>query len=116
LNKSYHLKYGSLLDKHEVKKMLEVRWDICSTEHDSSYFGVYYKYSGLYADNLTITDNHISTPFQEWLYENNKDFITLISISISKGRNKDKLSKYKYLKNIFNKEMFSVISDNCFET
>ncbi|CAI1191080.1 Uncharacterised protein [Serratia fonticola] len=80
MKKSYYLKYGSDKTKRRVKGTARKKWDIICAEHDSSYFGVYFNYSGLYADKLTITDNYIASP-KEWLHENNKEFTSLINVS-----------------------------------
>ena len=115
MKKSYFLKYGCNLCKQEIKEILENKWEFDCTEHDSAYFGVYFKYSGLYADTLLIKDNNVSTPYHEWLDEDNKHFCTIVEVSITSGRNKDKLSKYKFLKSAFNSEVFSLISDKFLE-
>lgn len=115
MKKLYFLKYGSDKSKEEISELLDNKWDITCSEHDSSYFGVYFSYSGLYADKLTITDNYI--PFSdEWLDEENKGFKSLIKASFINGRNADKISRYKFLKSIFNQsDIFSIISDECLE-
>ncbi|MBN5368583.1 hypothetical protein JY531_13655 [Serratia marcescens] len=109
------LKYGSVISKEEVSKLLDDKWDITCSEHDSSYFGVYFAYAGLYADKLTITDNY--TPHSnEWLEEDNKEFSTIIKVSFTNGKNPEKLSRYKFLKNTFNQlDGLSIISDECIE-
>lgn len=111
----YFLKYGSDKSREEVFKLLERKWDISCSEHDSSYFGLYFSYTGLYADKLTITDNYIRLA-NEWLDEKNKEFNTLVKVSITNGKNSDKLSKYKFLKSALNQmDILSIISDECFE-
>lgn len=115
MKKSYYLKYGSDKTKEELKELLEKKWDIICAEHDSSYFGVYFNHSGLYADKLTITDNYIVSS-REWLHEGNKEFTSLINVSIFNGRNTEKLSQYKFIKNVFVQlNVDSVISDECIE-
>ena len=117
MKKLYFLKYGSTLEKQKIKVMLE-KWDFDFIEHESMYFGVYFKYSGLHADSLTVKDNKVSTPYyedDEWLDKDNMHFCTLVDVSILDGKNKDKLSKYKFLKNVFNSGEFSLISDKCLE-
>ncbi|HAT4912483.1 TPA: hypothetical protein JHJ70_000408 [Serratia marcescens] len=113
MKKLYFLKYGSVISKEEVSKLLDDKWDITCSEHDSSYFGVYFAYAGLYADKLTITDNY--TPHSnEWLEEDNKEFSTIIKVSFTNGKNPEKLSRYKFLKNAFNQfDGLSIISDEC---
>ncbi|MBC3211311.1 hypothetical protein [Serratia fonticola] len=115
MKKSYYLKYGIDKTKEELKELLEKKWDIICAEHDSSYFGVYFNYSGLYADKLTITDNYIASS-KEWLHEENKEFTSLINVSIFNGKNTEKLSRYKFIKNVFVQlNVSSVITDKCVE-
>jgi hypothetical protein len=112
--KSYFLKYGSLLNKLEIKETLELKINISFTLHESYYAGEYFDYYGLYADRLTIMDNYIPT-FQDWHNEENKQFPTIIDIYFTEGKNKDKLKKCKYIRNIFNQNIFSLISEECLE-
>lgn len=115
MKKFYFLKYGSNKSKKEISELLNNKWDITCSEHDSFYFGVYFSYCGLYADRLTITDNYIPLS-DEWLDEENKEFCTLIKVSFINGKNSDKLSKYKFLKNVLNQvDILSMISDKYFE-
>lgn len=115
MKKLYFLKYGSDKSKEEISELLDNKWDITCSEHDSSYFGVYFSYSGLYADKLTITDNYILAS-DEWLDEENKHFNTLVKVSFINGKNADKLSRYKFLKSSFKQmDILSLISDECLE-
>ncbi|CAI0914998.1 hypothetical protein [Serratia entomophila] len=115
MKKLYFLKYGSATSKKEVSKLLDDKWDITCSEHDSSYFGVYFAYTGLYADKLIITDNYISHS-NEWLEEDDKEFSTIIKVSFTNGKNPEKLSRYKFLKNAFNKlDGIFIICDECIE-
>jgi hypothetical protein len=113
--KSYFLKYGTSRSKREIKEMLDSLFDFSFKEHDSLYFGEYYKYSGVHADTITIKNNNVSSPYDEWLDETNKQFCTLIDISITEGKNKDKLSKYKSIKRILTQYPLFLINDECFE-
>ncbi|WP_261784986.1 hypothetical protein [Escherichia fergusonii] len=62
-----------------------------------------------------ITDNYIPI-IDEWLDEENKKFITLIKVSIVNGKNADKLSRYKTMKNILNDfDKLFLISEECIE-
>lgn len=115
MKKSYFLKYGSEITKEEISKLLDDKWDITCSEYDSCYFGLYFSYSGLYADKLMITDNYIPIS-DEWLDEENKKFKTLIKVSFINGKNADKLSRYKSMKNIFNHfDKLFLISEECIE-
>ncbi|BED96169.1 hypothetical protein Ef18B233LT_19110 [Escherichia fergusonii] len=115
MKKSYFLKYGGEITKEEINKLLDDKWDVSCSEYDSSYFGVYYSYSGIYADKLMITDNYIPI-IDEWLDEENKKFKTLIKVSIVNGKNADKLSRYKTMKNILNDfDKLFLISEECIE-
>ena len=57
-----------------------------------------FRYLGLHADSLIVKENNVSTPYQECLAEDNRHLCTIIEVSVTDGRNKDKLSKYKFLK------------------
>ncbi|CAI1540685.1 hypothetical protein [Serratia fonticola] len=115
MKKSYYLKYGSDKTKEELKELLEKKWGIICAKHDSSYFGVYFNYSGLYADKLTITGNYIASS-KEWLHEESKGVTSLINVSIFNGENTEKLSRYKLIKKFFVQlNVDSVIIDKCIE-
>lgn len=115
MKKSYFLRYGSNVAKKEIKELFESKWDIYFSENDSLYFGVYFVYSGLHADKISITDNYISSS-QEWLDERHSEYATLISASFVNGRNSDKLSRYKFVKHVIRQfGIASVLSDECVE-
>lgn len=61
MKKSYFLKYGSNVSKEGIKSLRDIKWDTLCSESDSLYFGVYFIYSGLHADKLTIAENYISS-------------------------------------------------------
>ncbi|HHT5754028.1 TPA: hypothetical protein ACSZAG_11225 [Listeria monocytogenes] len=98
--KTYYLEYGSNYSKEEIRSFLDTRWDIVCTENDSSYFGVYFRYRGMHADELKITDNYLHS--NEWLNEEHKQYETIIKMAFIEGRNADKLSRYKFMKNVMN--------------
>ncbi|MBC1742155.1 hypothetical protein HCA06_03595 [Listeria welshimeri] len=100
MKKTYYLEYGSSFSKEEIHSLLAENWDIVCSENDSLYFGVYFRYSGLHADKLTIKDNFLYS--NEWLNEGNKQFATIINMAFTNGRNADKLSRYKFMKNVMN--------------
>ncbi|OCG15081.1 hypothetical protein A9G28_08730 [Gilliamella sp. Fer1-1] len=115
MKKSYFVTYGSDKSKEEISEFLHSQLDITCCEHDSFYFGVYFSYSGTYADKLTIKDNYISLS-NEWLNEEYKQFNTLIEASFINGKNVDKLDKYNTLKKQFNQfSVLLIISDKCIE-
>ncbi|GKW08888.1 hypothetical protein [Pectobacterium carotovorum] len=104
MRKFYYLTYGSFESKESVKQLLDSIWDISCDEHDSDYLGIYYFYSGIFADKLTIKDNI--------QHEKNDNFPTLIEISFINGKNTDKLSRYKFIKNVFSElKIASLIND-----
>ncbi|MBC1481827.1 hypothetical protein HCJ52_01175 [Listeria sp. FSL L7-1485] len=115
MRKSYFSEYGTKLSKEQIKNIFEDKWDIICSEHDSLFFGVYFLYKGLYADKLTITDNYVASS-QEWLYAENKQFNTLVEVAFTNGRNADKLSRYKFMKNVINQmDEVVLIEENCIE-
>lgn len=97
MKKSYFLLYGSSLLAKTLMASMEKRFSIEFELHDSSYVGEYYKYSGLYADKMTIELNKAG-PNEFYKEEAYMEFPTLIYISITSGRNRDKKSKLRYLK------------------
>lgn len=97
---SFFLTYVSSLQIFDVKEVLSDKWDLELIEHDSSFFGVYFRYRGLYADNLTIKNNRLDE--NSWLMEDYVKYKTIIEVSFTEGRKKDKISKSKYMKIIMN--------------
>ncbi len=73
MKKSYFLYYGSHRSKDEIKSLLTKYWDIVCISHENYYSGLYYLYSGFYADKLTVKDNQLSGT-GDWLDEDNKQF------------------------------------------
>lgn len=98
MKKSFFLRFGSPLDVKKVCSHLQDRLDLTFVQHNSSYFGEYSKYSGLYADSLIVGPNFVVCS-GDWREPNQKQFITIVEVSITSGKNSDKLSKCKYLKN-----------------
>ncbi len=54
----------------------------------------------MHADELKITDNYLYS--NEWLNEEHKQYETIINMAFIEGRNADKLSRYKFMKNVMN--------------
>lgn len=100
MKKNYFILYGTILPVTDILDYTEKRLDVKFDLHESSYLGEYYKYSGLYADSITIERNQIELK-GEFKEETAKDFPVLVYISIAAGKNKDKLSKFKYIKKCF---------------
>lgn len=116
MKKSYYLKYGTDREKGEVRSLFAKKWDIEFSENESDYFGIYFLYEGLYADRLSIMDNFISSHHQ-WLEEEYKDFKSLVKVAIVSGRNADKLSRLKFMKNVISQiGGMHLISEECVET
>lgn len=109
MKRSYFLRYGSLKNKEEIKALLEQYWHITCLEHDSYYFGLYYSYSGYYADKLTIKD-------KESEFSPSAEYRSLIDISFTQGENGEKQNRYEFIKNAFSqRDIALVISDKCIE-
>lgn len=113
MKKSYYLKYGTELNKDEVRNKLAARLDLSFVEHESEFFGIYFSYNGVYADSLKIFDN-FNENSKDWLDENMLN--TIIKLSFSKGKNSEKLSRYKYVKEVIGGiNGFSLIEDKVLE-
>jgi hypothetical protein len=99
MRKNYYFTFGSQLgDLEAVKEYLNERLELEFEARESSYLGEYYKYSGKSADRISIEKNFNQNE-NEWREENFMQFPVLIYVSISDGKNSDKESKSKYLKN-----------------
>ena len=96
MRKSYYLVFGSKRPVEELEKAIGKALDIEFVPHASDYLGQYVKYSGLYADRLSIEQNQIGA--EEWKRGQFKDYPTLIFVQNTSGRNADKLSKNNHLK------------------
>ncbi|MCW3464379.1 hypothetical protein [Chitinophaga nivalis] len=97
MRKNYYYTFGSTAtDLQIIVDLLQDKLDLLFEPHESSYFGNYYKYSGLYADSIIIKSN-FNTAENDWTDEGLKEYTTLIDVSNIHGRNADKLSKSTYL-------------------
>ncbi|WP_338846790.1 hypothetical protein V8J88_23900 [Massilia sp. W12] len=97
MKKSYHCKYGANITTDEVIKIFQKLFDMEFELHESSYVGMYFKYTGLFADKVTINPKESASPdcLDDKDYEK---YSCLIFIDNNSGKNADKLSKTKYLK------------------
>lgn len=102
MRKNYFLLFGTCVPPATLVDILVKRLDVEFQHHESSYLGDYYKYSGLYADKLTIEKNKpdVLGDFKE---EKFREFPTLVFLSITSGKNRDKLSKVKFIKDCLSK-------------
>ncbi|RSZ56967.1 hypothetical protein HF313_05100 [Massilia atriviolacea] len=96
MKKSFYSTFGTSQDGAELAATLARLLDVELVLHESSYLGEYFKYSGLFADKLTIENNH--DPSGEPRYAQFKEHPTLIFLSNENGKNAEKLSKHAYLK------------------
>ena len=99
MNEDFNLEYGVKSgDLNLIRQEVSKIFDIDFVERHSDYLGRYYKYEGLFADRLTIIEGkYLSTDTREHNHE------IIIRVNISSGKKKDKISKYKYLKEGFRK-------------
>lgn len=95
MRKSYFLTYGSTLTKKEVVNIFENNFFFKFVEKDSLYFGAYFKYIGLYCDQIKIFENIM--PNSD-LYIEDSDIKTALSFSFIEGKNSEKKSKYTFIK------------------
>jgi hypothetical protein len=100
MKKSYYCIFGTNHSIAELVGILVKNFDMEFVEHESSYFGNYLLYSGLFADKLTIRDNSESTASED---SKNRfgDYAVIINLSNNNGKNSDKLSRTNYLKKQF---------------
>lgn len=96
MKKSFYLSFASPNSLDEVRKYFYDKFDIEFNEHESSYVGEYLKYSGMYADVIKLLPNVM--PTGDHLDRENGNIETIIEMSFVSGKNADKLSKYKYMK------------------
>lgn len=114
MKKSFYLVYSSKLKMEKVLQTLDLTLDMSFTARESSYFGNYYKYEGLYCDSCKIFVNKL--PTGDLILEQNDSSDIILKICIDEGKNKDKLSKFKFLKHYFQKdENFTFESENILE-
>ena len=97
IRKFYYYTFGSAQTQEELAAALGKLLDINFVPHDSYYHGPYLLYEGPLADHLSIEDNHTKW-LGDWKAEDFKQCPRLICVSVTEGRNVDKLAKSNYLK------------------
>lgn len=106
---NFYLNYG-IKENKDIDDVLEILIDLLDVEaekRESDYFGEYYKCKGISFDSLKIYKNN------EELIQFPNNYITIINLSISIGKNKDKESKYSFIKKAFEKiNEFEIFKDN----
>jgi len=112
MRKDYYLSYA-IVDsiQNEIIDYLRAKYDFDFIERDSSFLGVYYLYEGIFADKMTIKVDPTLSEDNSATSEKLR-----LNITIDSGKNRDKESKYKYLKKLFDKdENFTFISEEVLE-
>lgn len=103
MKKSYYYLFGTLIDDiKSVSDILYQKLDLEFKVHESDYIGEYMKYSGLYADKISIEKNFNKID-NSWKEKEFKLYPTLIYVGNYLGKNADKLTKVQYLKKCFEK-------------
>lgn len=98
MKKNCYILFGSKTkEPKDLVQFFYEKLDLDFKERDSLYLGTYYKYEGIYADRITIELNLIDEDYKEYTH---KEYKTLIYISYVKGKNADRLSRSKHLKNV----------------
>jgi hypothetical protein len=100
MKKNFYNLFGSRRSIEDVAALIHQRLDLDFVRHESSYVGEYFKYAGLYSDKITIERNR-NDVMNEWKTVQFKDYPTLIYVSNTVGKNADKLSKTKYVREQF---------------
>ncbi len=110
---NFYLNYGVKGNKN-IDEVLTIIIDLLDNvkaeKRESDYYGEYYKCFGMAFDTLKIYKNN------EELIQFPDEHIIVITLSISTGRNKDRKSKYKFVKKAFEKNNeFEIFKDNIVE-
>lgn len=114
MKKSFYLVYSSKIKVEKVLQILDLTLDMSFTARESFYFGSYYKYEGLYCDSLKVFINKL--PTGDLLLEQNDGSDIILKLCIDEGKNKDKLSKFKFLKYYFkNNKNFTFEAEDILE-
>ena len=96
MQKKYYILFGSKARNiDDIAKEFTQRIDIEFQNRTSFYKGDYLIYSGLYADILTIEKNFISDDWKECTF---KGYQTLIYLSFTKGKTKDRKNRANHIK------------------
>ncbi|GAL87794.1 hypothetical protein D781_4026 [Sporocytophaga myxococcoides] len=94
--KEYFLLFASKKTSvDELAFSIYKKLDLEFTQKESLYVGIYNCYSGLYADKLTVEYNYVNN---EWKFDKYQDYSIIIKLANFTGKNKDKESKTKHLK------------------
>ena len=92
MNKIFFLKYISSLEISKVVKILEEEFALSFEEHDSDYFGIYFKYTGELCDKIMIKNN-IDQDGES--HCDNATINSIVEFSFITGKNKDKEKNLK---------------------
>lgn len=95
MKKIFFLKYISSLEISKVIKILEEEFSLSFEEHDSDYFGIYFKYTGELCDKIMIRNN-IDQDGES--HCDNATINSIVEFSFITGKNKDKEKKYQFIK------------------
>ncbi|MEQ1345538.1 hypothetical protein [Acinetobacter seifertii] len=95
MKKSFFLAYTTNLNKIDLVRIFEKKFDISFIEHSSDYLGNYYSYEGLLCDNFKILQNKL--PDGD-LQINDGGIETILKFGFLNGKNKEKQSKYEFMK------------------
>ena len=99
MRKNYYCLFGTAaIPLPDLAKILYDKLDLVFVLHESDYLGVYFKYSGMYADKITLQTN-FNTIENDWKEKEFQQYPVLIYVANIQGRNTEKLSKSRYLKN-----------------
>lgn len=99
MRKSYYIDFGSSSSVDILEKILSAKLDLDFTRRTSSYIGNYCSSDSYFADAIYVVPNKQATG--DYIYEEKKEIKSIIKIFITEGKNKDKLSKKKYVLMIF---------------
>ena len=95
MKKIFFLKYISSLEISKVVKILEEEFALSFEEHDSDYFGIYFKYTGESCDKIMIRNNLYQDGESHF---DNANINSIVEFSFITGKNKDKEKKYQFIK------------------
>ena len=95
IRKSYYYTFGSTQTQEELADAVGKLLDISFEPRISDYVGPYLLYRGAF--QLSIENNHTEW-LGDWKAEDFKQYPTLIFLSVTEGKNVDKLAKSNYLK------------------
>lgn len=91
---NFYLNFG-IKEPKEMSELLNEIIDLLDVQYemrDSDYFGTYYKCEGISFDKLHIYQNDAE------LFQYPEKYNLIIDLSITKGKNRDRKSKYTFVK------------------